>query len=87
MVPEPYYGPSILIRDCSSCFVSILTNIFNLCLNDRIVPDILKNGDKSKVENYRSISMLSKVFEILYNRIYAFQKPSIGWTTTFYKAV
>lgn len=75
--------PSFLVKDCSHVIVTPLKIIFNLSLNNQSFPriwrearvcPIFKSGDRSSIENYRGVVMLSnfsKIFEtILYNRIY-----------------
>lgn len=75
--------PSFLVRDCIGVLAYPLKVLFNLALESvtfpsrwkeaRIVP-VFKSGDRSEINNYRPISILSnfsKIFEIvLYDRIY-----------------
>jgi len=71
-----------LIKICSPFISSPLAHICNKSLNSGIFPDrlkyavvkpLLKKGDKSKISNYRPISILSsfsKVLEkIMYNQL------------------
>lgn len=83
MTSGPDGIPSFIVKDCISVFVTPMYIIFNLALKTSVFPNrwkeakvvpIFKNGDKSHIINYRSISILSnfsKLFEVvLYNRIY-----------------
>lgn len=85
--------PSFLVRDCAMVFVKPLHILFNLVLATSRFPDlwkatkicpILKSGDPSFLNNYRSIAILSnfaKVFEIiLYEYIYKEAKSLISPT-------
>lgn len=75
--PGPDGIPTIFLRNVSCYIVDPLLTIFNRSLKEGYFPSnwktsnitpIFKNGDRSKVENYRGISMLSvipKLFEKL----------------------
>ena len=77
--------PARLIKDGSSVIVKPLTDIVNLFITTGNIPDDLKparviplytNKDKTNVENYRPISVLSiisKVFEkVVFNQLKCF---------------
>ena len=77
--------PVSIMKEAIDAYCPKLTQIINDCLENNIVPDILKNseitpcfkkGNKSEKENYRPFSILSsfsKVFEkIIYNQLNEF---------------
>ena len=74
-----------MIKHCASLIAPILSKLYNKCIQDGVVPKVLKYGvitpihkkrRKDKIENYRPISTLpifGKILEkILYKRIYNF---------------
>ena len=74
-----------MIKHCASLIAPILSKLYKKCIQDGVVPKVLKygvitpihkKGRKDKIENYRPISTLpifGKIFEkILYKRIYNF---------------
>jgi hypothetical protein len=77
--------PAFLVKDCKTIFIQPLLTIFNASLRQskfpflwkisKIIP-VFKNGDRSIIDNYRPISILSnfsKIFEIvLYSYIYPY---------------
>jgi hypothetical protein len=77
--------PAFLVKDCKNIFIQPLLTIFNASLRQskfpslwkisKIIP-VFKNGDRSIIDNYRPISILSnfsKIFEIvLYSYIYPY---------------
>lgn len=83
--------PAYIVRDCAYAFAKPLCYLFNLALNTCSFPTVwklakicpvFKKGDKSNVENYRPIVIISnfaKVFEnLLYNIIYSHAKLLIS---------
>ena len=77
--------PVSIMKETIDAYCPKLIQIINYCLENNIVPDILKNseitpcfkkGNKSEKENYRPFSILSsfsKVFEkIIYNQLNEF---------------
>ena len=77
--------PVRIIKKASHVISPILSNHFNLLMNDGVFPDVLKVGkvtpiykkeDPESLENYRPISTLpvfGKIFEkIIYTRLYNF---------------
>jgi hypothetical protein len=75
--------PALLVKDCKTMFIQPLLTIFNASLRQskfpslwkisKIIP-VFKNGDRSIIDNYRSISILShfsKIFEIVLYFIYS----------------
>jgi exonuclease III len=83
--------PPYFIKRCGKELCLPLLILFNKSLSTGIFPrrwkiahiiPIFKNGDKSRCENYRPISILScfaKLFEsVVYNHLYNFFKPVIS---------
>ena len=77
--------PTKFLKLCHIELSKILCPLYNRCLSEAhypsilkraIVTPILKSGDKTKIENYRPISVLpvlNKIFEkLIHNRIYNF---------------
>jgi Notch-like protein len=55
------------------CNKSLSTGLFPTCLKHSQINPIVKKGSKTKIPNYRPISLLtsfSKVFEVIYNRVH-----------------
>ena len=76
-----------LLKDAGEDVVRVLTHIFNVSINTKVFPrawktgqvtPIFKEGDSTKAENYRPITLLSicsKVLErIIHNQLYAFMR-------------
>ena len=74
--------PVVVLKNCKPELSYILAEIFNMCLKESCFPycwkvssvvSVFKNvGEKSSAKNYHPVSLLSvvsKVFEILVNRI------------------
>ncbi|CAH2101818.1 unnamed protein product [Euphydryas editha] len=71
---------SMVVKAAVHVLVPLLTHIFNLCLERGVFPlafkkalvhPVFKNGDRSNINNYRPISVLttlSKVFEKILNK-------------------
>jgi len=83
-----------LLKETIHLIIKPITHIINTSLDTGIVPDrlkiakvitIYKNSDKSILENYRPVSLLSafsKIFEkIMYNKLVSF----LNHNETFYK--
>nr|CAI5858129.1 unnamed protein product [Callosobruchus analis] len=83
--------PSFLVRDCARVFSVPLVKIYNAIIQQHRFPKIwkvskicpvFKNGEPTRIENYRGISILcnfSKGFEmLLYNQIFPQIKPLIA---------
>ena len=77
--------PTRILKNSSSVFSHILSELYNLCFQNSCFPDILKiariqpiykSGSKNDVKNYRPISILCPITKILeklvYNRLYSF---------------
>lgn len=76
--------PGFFVKDCSNCLAQPLVLLFNLAIKTNKFPDmwktgkvcpIFKNGSRTRITNYRPItipSSFSKVFEIvIHTQIYA----------------
>nr|CAI5856671.1 unnamed protein product [Callosobruchus analis] len=83
--------PSFLVRDCARVFAVPLVKIYSAIIQQHRFPKIwkvskicpvFKNGEPTRIENYRGISILcnfSKGFEmLLYNQIFPQIKPLIA---------
>jgi hypothetical protein len=66
--------PAFLVKDCASCLSEPLCRIFNLIIQQAVLPEewkiskvpIFKSGDRSCIENFRPVALISnfaKVFE------------------------
>ena len=77
--------PVKLLKIAINPFSTIISELFNLCVEQSIFPEILKiarirpvfkSGSKSSIGNYRPISILpvlDKIFEkLMYSRLYSF---------------
>ena len=82
--------PAFIIKDCKYVFVKPLLILFNTCLRLGSIPSIwkvskvrpvFKKGDRSKISNYRPVSIICnfcKVFEFLvYDRLFPLTKNMI----------
>ena len=64
----------VVLKDCESELSHILTQLFNMCLNESCFPDcwkvlfvvfVLRNvGERSTAKNYRPVSLLSVVSKV-----------------------
>lgn len=82
--------PSFLVKDCVSCLMMPLKQIYNMILTKKLFPrvwkrsritPIFKSGARDQIENYRPITLISgfaKLFEIILSRhIYRHISPFI----------
>ena len=86
-----FLGPdlihSFILYRCSQVLTPIVTELFNWVLHDRTWPAVWpslsfvtplhKDGPRTKIENYRPISILPKLFVILERILFIFMFPKV----------